>query len=67
MATLTEHVAAVQAAIRAAYEDGYLFQGWSDIYLEETVHVDLMLIRNERGEDGVMRNVERAEIGTVWI
>ena len=63
MATLSEHVAAVQAAIQAAREDGYLL-GWDfdhdysvDYPLVE--EVSLSLYRNRRGEDGIMRQVER--------
>ena len=67
MATLSEHVAAVQAAIQAAREDGYLFQGWPDDYDGFASMVDLMFVRNKRGEDGVMRNVERAKIDTVYL
>jgi len=66
MATVSEHVAAVQAALQAARDDGYLFQAWPDVGHIDS-HVDLMLIRNKRGSDGVMRNEERAKIGTVYI
>jgi hypothetical protein len=64
--SLSEHVAKIQAALEAAREDGYLLQGWTDGYHNDSVGVDLMLIRNKRGDDGVMRNEERALIGKVW-
>jgi hypothetical protein len=67
MATLSDHVAAVQAAIMAAYEDGYLLQGWPDDYSGGATLVDLMFVKNKRGADGVMRNEERARIETVYL
>lgn len=67
MATLSEHVASVQAALRAAYDDGYLFQGWPDDYDGGATMVDLMFVKNLRGSDGVMRNIERAKIETVYL
>lgn len=65
MATLSEHVKAVEDALTAAYADGYLFQGWPDDYDNATM-VDLMFVKNKRGDDGVMRNIERARIETVY-
>jgi hypothetical protein len=67
MATLSEHVASVRAALQAAREDGYLLQGWPDDYDGGATQVDLMLIKNLRGKDGVMRNVERGKIETVYL
>jgi hypothetical protein len=64
--SLSEHVTAVQAALGAARLDGYLLQGWTDDYHNDSFGVDLMLIRNRRGLDGVMRNEERALIERVW-
>ena len=64
--TLDEHVAAVQAALGAAREDGYLLQGWPDDYNNPSM-VDLMFVRNKRGEDGVMRVESRAKIDEVYI
>jgi len=64
---VNEHAYAIQAAIQAAYDDGYLLQGWPDDYDTRASQVDLMLVCNRRGEDGVMRNVGRAKIETMWI
>ncbi len=66
-ATLSEHVAAIQAAIKAAREDGYLLQGWTMDWFEDSVEVDLMLVRSKRGKDGVMRNESMALIEKVYI
>lgn len=66
MATLSEHVAAIQAAIQAARNDGYLIE-WDFSYIEwyderEVSTVEAHLYRNRRGSDGIMRQVEREMI-----
>lgn len=66
MATLSEHVAAVQAAIGEARAEGYLFQVWPDSY-NDLESVDLIFVRNKRGEDGVMRVDRKAVIETVYV
>src|SRR5574342_618331 len=48
-----EHLAAIQAAIKAAKEDGFLLEFQS--YGFESQYVQLFLWQNRRGEDGVMR------------
>lgn len=54
------HVAAIQAAIEAAREDGFV-TGF-ETYEFETHYVQLMLWQNQRGEDGVMRRIFDEEI-----
>jgi len=63
----SEHAAAIKAAIEAARQEGYPLQGWTMDYFEDSVEVDLMLVRNKRGDDGVMRNESMALIEKVYI
>jgi hypothetical protein len=66
MATLSDHVTAVQAAITAAYEDGYILQGWPDDYDGIPTQVDLVFVKNRR-INGVMRNEQQAKITAVYL
>lgn len=72
MASPSEHAAAIKKAIDDAEADGLLLQLWDvgeRTWLEPnpvSVPVDIMLVRNKRGEDGVMRNDFRAKIATRW-
>lgn len=67
MATISEHVAAIQAAIQAARDDGYLIE-WDFSYVDwgwagrDVSTVEAHLYRNRRGSDGIMRQVEREMI-----
>jgi hypothetical protein len=64
MATISEHVASVQAAIKAARDDGYL-TCWDFTYDScdmEVKSVDLSFYRVSRGADGFMRVVEMETI-----
>lgn len=72
MATPSEHVAAIKKAIADAEADGCLVQLWDvteRTWLNpnpESACVDVMLVRNKRGEDGIMRNEFRDKITTWW-
>ena len=62
-ATLSEHVAAIQAAFQAARDDGCLVE-WDFSYIDwwgerEVGTIEGHLYRNKRGDDGVMRQIER--------
>lgn len=63
----SEHAAAIKAAIEAARQEGYLFQTEADDYYGDMISTWLVLVRNKRGADGVMRNEERAFIEEVHI
>jgi len=71
MATLSEHVASVQAALQAARDDGYLIEWdfshtdwWGELEVSE---VRAGLYRNRRDADGIMRVEERANFLEAYI